>query len=158
MCTILWKFRRLFWQVKCTIWQERGSLLSLLYTKIFLQQLPFMLMNDDKQVGSHRLIWYCKSPAARTRSVSTQQTRRISTYRKTEKTTAMKKLIVKIREILRNRRARKIWTRTVSSIACLIVFITTYALVLPAITMESEATCGIEAHQHSETCRVTIHG
>ena len=64
----------------------------------------------------------------------------------------MKKLIAKIRAILRNRRVRKIWTRTVSSIACLVVFITTYALVLPAITMESEAACGIEAHQHDESC------
>ena len=32
------------------------------------------------------------------------------------------------------------------------MFITTYALVLPAITMESEAACGIEAHQHDESC------
>lgn len=64
----------------------------------------------------------------------------------------MKKLIAKIREILRNRRVRKIWTRTVSSIACLVVFVTTYALVLPAITMESQALCGIEAHQHDDSC------
>ena len=64
----------------------------------------------------------------------------------------MKKLIAKIRAILRNRRVRKIWMRTISSIACLVVFITTYALVLPAITMESEAACGIEAHQHDESC------
>ena len=64
----------------------------------------------------------------------------------------MKKLIAKIREILRNRRVRKLWTRTVSSIACLVVFVTTYALVLPAITMESQASCGIEAHQHDDSC------
>jgi len=64
----------------------------------------------------------------------------------------MKKLIAKIREILRNRRVRKLWTRTVSSIACLVVFVTTYALVLPAITMESQALCGIEAHQHDDSC------
>ena len=64
----------------------------------------------------------------------------------------MKKLIAKIRAILRNRRVRKIWTRTVSSTACLVVFVTTYALILPAITMESEASCGIEAHQHDESC------
>ena len=64
----------------------------------------------------------------------------------------MKKLIAKIREILRNRRVRKLWTRIVSSIACLVVFVTTYALVLPAITMESQASCGIEAHQHDDSC------
>ena len=42
--------------------------------------------------------------------------------------------------------------RTVSSIAGLVVFVTTYALVLPAITMESEAACGMEAHQHDDSC------
>ena len=64
----------------------------------------------------------------------------------------MKKLFEKIRDLLRDRRFRKIWVRTVSSIACLVVFVTTYALVLPAITMESEAECGIEVHQHDESC------
>ena len=64
----------------------------------------------------------------------------------------MNKLFEKIRDLLRDRRFRKIWVRTVSSIACLVVFVTTYALVLPAITMESEAECGIEVHQHDESC------
>ena len=32
------------------------------------------------------------------------------------------------------------------------VFCTTYALILPAITMEPEYVCGIEAHVHSEAC------
>ena len=34
----------------------------------------------------------------------------------------------------------------------MVVFITTYALVLPAITLEKTASCGIEEHQHSDAC------
>ncbi len=36
--------------------------------------------------------------------------------------------------------------------AAVIVFVTTYWMVLPAITMEREAACGMEAHQHDESC------
>lgn len=68
------------------------------------------------------------------------------------KDSAMKALLQKIRQLLRDRRFRRIWYRSVSSIAALVVFVTTYALVLPAITMESQAACGIEAHQHDDSC------
>lgn len=64
----------------------------------------------------------------------------------------MKKLLARIRMLLRNRKLRRFWTRSVSTIAAIVVFITTYALVLPAITMESEAACGKQAHQHTESC------
>ena len=64
----------------------------------------------------------------------------------------MKKLLAKIRKILRDRRTRRFLTRFVSGVAALVVFVTTYALVLPAITMEKEANCGIEAHQHDDSC------
>jgi len=64
----------------------------------------------------------------------------------------MKKLLAKIRKILHDRRTRRFLTRFVSGVAALIVFVTTYALVLPAITMEKEANCGIEAHQHDDSC------
>lgn len=64
----------------------------------------------------------------------------------------MRALIKKIRQLLKDKRFRKIWYRGVSSTAAVVVFITTYALVLPAITMESEASCGIPAHQHSTDC------
>ena len=64
----------------------------------------------------------------------------------------MKKLLAKIRKILHDRRTRRFLTRFVSGIAAIVVFITTYALVLPAITMEKEANCGIEAHQHDDSC------
>lgn len=64
----------------------------------------------------------------------------------------MKKLLAKIRKILKDRRTRQLLTRIVSITAAIVVFITTYALVLPAITMESEANCGIPAHQHDDSC------
>jgi len=64
----------------------------------------------------------------------------------------MKALLRKIRQILKDRKTRRFITRFVSAGAAFIVFVTTYALVLPAITMESEAACGIEAHQHDDSC------
>ena len=64
----------------------------------------------------------------------------------------MKKLLARIQKLLRDRRTRRLFTRTVSLTAAIVVFVTTYALVLPAITMETEADCGIEAHQHDKSC------
>ena len=64
----------------------------------------------------------------------------------------MKKLIARIQKILHDRRTRQFLTRFVSVTAAIVVFVTTYALVLPAITMEREAHCGIQAHQHDDSC------
>ncbi len=51
----------------------------------------------------------------------------------------------------RNRR-RRIWQKVVGGLACAVVFCTTYALILPAITMEKETICGLEEHTHTEAC------
>lgn len=64
----------------------------------------------------------------------------------------MKRLLEKIRQMLNKRRTRRILTRVVSIVGALVVFVTTYALVLPAITMEKQAACGIEEHQHDGSC------
>ena len=64
----------------------------------------------------------------------------------------MKALLEKIRKLLRDRRVRKFWHRSLSVFAAVVVFITTYALVLPAITLEKTAACGIEEHQHNKSC------
>ena len=64
----------------------------------------------------------------------------------------MKRLLARIRMLLRNRKLRRFWTRCISTVAAVVVFATTYALVLPAITMESEAACGKQAHQHTGSC------
>lgn len=54
---------------------------------------------------------------------------------------------------IRHRRKR-IWYRILSVPTCLVVFITTYAMILPAITLEStpDTYCGTEEHTHSKTC------
>ena len=36
--------------------------------------------------------------------------------------------------------------------ACVVVFCTVYALILPAITLEPEPVCGLEEHSHDESC------
>lgn len=47
---------------------------------------------------------------------------------------------------------RRWWLRAVGVMACIVVFITVYALVLPAITMEGNPTCGLAEHEHTEDC------
>lgn len=64
----------------------------------------------------------------------------------------MKALYRKIAQIMRNRTLRKRLRRYMSVIAVIVVFVTTYATVLPAITLEKTASCGIEEHQHSDDC------
>lgn len=51
------------------------------------------------------------------------------------------------------KRHRRIWKKAVSILACIVVFCTTYALILPALTLENQNTyCGLEEHQHSLEC------
>ena len=49
-------------------------------------------------------------------------------------------------------RIRNVWKKIVFSMACVVVFCTTYALILPAITVEQDFLCGMEAHTHDESC------
>lgn len=54
--------------------------------------------------------------------------------------------------IAQNHRHR-VWKKIVSVLACIVVFCTTYALILPAITMESPTLyCGLDEHTHGESC------
>ena len=46
----------------------------------------------------------------------------------------------------------KRWQKAVSILACVVVFCTVYALILPAVTMEKTAYCGKEEHTHTEEC------
>ncbi len=46
----------------------------------------------------------------------------------------------------------KTWQKVVMVLASVVVFCTTYALILPAITMEKDVICGIEEHLHNEDC------
>ena len=57
------------------------------------------------------------------------------------------------KEYSKRHRQKKWWQRAVSVLACMTVFCTTYALVLPAITMTEEVYCGYEEHtEHTEEC------
>lgn len=49
-------------------------------------------------------------------------------------------------------RNRRIFQKIVRMLACVVVFCTTYALILPAITMEQQTFCGMEEHVHEEAC------
>lgn len=55
-------------------------------------------------------------------------------------------------QIIRQKRRHRVWNRVVAGLAAVVVFSTTYMLIIPAITMEQTAYCGIEAHTHEETC------
>lgn len=50
----------------------------------------------------------------------------------------------------RKRRNRR--RRTIQALSVFVVFCTTYALILPAITMERDPICGYEAHAHGDSC------
>ncbi|MDO4805277.1 MAG: hypothetical protein Q4A32_10715, partial [Lachnospiraceae bacterium] len=54
---------------------------------------------------------------------------------------------------LHSRHIRKLWRMGIMPAAAITVFIVTYALILPAITMSSQnAHCGCEEHAHSPAC------
>lgn len=53
--------------------------------------------------------------------------------------------------LARNQRHRT-WKKIVSILACVVVFCITYALILPAITLEEKTWCGISEHTHTKSC------
>ena len=56
---------------------------------------------------------------------------------------------------IKARRLQKRWKKVVACLAVVVVFCTTYALILPAITMEKEP-CQIPEHTHSEECYTQV--
>lgn len=52
---------------------------------------------------------------------------------------------------LRSNKNRKTWKKVVTVLMAIVVFCTTYALILPAITL-TKTYCGKEEHQHTEEC------
>ena len=61
-------------------------------------------------------------------------------------------LLDKLAKLNISRERRRKWQRFVSVVAVVVVFCTTYALILPAITMHTQLLCGVEEHLHSATC------
>lgn len=62
------------------------------------------------------------------------------------------RLLEQGRQFSEKRRKRRTWKNIVSVLACVVVFCTTYALILPAITMEKDTYCGHEEHKHDDEC------
>ena len=59
-----------------------------------------------------------------------------------------------INEYQARQRSSRLWHKIVSALACVVVFCTTYALILPAITMETPRIldCPLEVHSHTPDC------
>lgn len=66
-----------------------------------------------------------------------------------------KKKIQEAEGFVAQHRRRRIWQRIAGGLACVVVFCTTYALILPAITMEN-AGCGLTEHTHTEACYTKV--
>ncbi len=62
------------------------------------------------------------------------------------------KISQKAEAFRKNRIRRHAWQRVVFGAACVVVFCTVYALILPAITLEEDVFCGLQEHIHGEEC------
>lgn len=60
------------------------------------------------------------------------------------------------RKFANARGKRRSWYRVVTGMACVVVFCTVYALILPAITLEEPTFCGMEEHTHTVECYVRV--
>ncbi|MGN0629174.1 MAG: SpaA isopeptide-forming pilin-related protein [Oscillospiraceae bacterium] len=58
-------------------------------------------------------------------------------------------------EYAKAHRRKKYWYQIVTCLACIVVFCTTYALMLPAITLE-QSQCKLTEHTHSELCYTQV--
>ena len=59
-----------------------------------------------------------------------------------------------LEETMKKRRLRKRWQKVVTALCALAVFCTTYALILPAITLEKG--CPIPEHTHATECYTQV--
>ena len=66
------------------------------------------------------------------------------------------RLTGKIKEYLGEHLQKKRWQRVIIVLSCIVVFCTTYALIMPALTMTKKPACGLEEHIHDESCYETV--
>ena len=68
--------------------------------------------------------------------------------------------MIKLKEMLNqsivHHQNQSVWKKMVRFLAYIVVFCTTYALILPALTVENKYYCGYEAHLHEESCYEVI--
>lgn len=57
-----------------------------------------------------------------------------------------------VTDALKEQKHRKRWYQVFCVLASIVVFCTTYALILPAITLEHDVACAWEEHIHTEEC------
>ncbi len=60
--------------------------------------------------------------------------------------------IVRTQQLKKKQRIKSRLQKVVMVLACVVVFCTTYALILPAITTPTETFCGVEEHVHTVDC------
>ena len=65
-------------------------------------------------------------------------------------------LITVAKKMSKTNKRKLAWRNVVRTMAMVIIFCTTYALILPAITMQSDPICGMEEHVHSDECYEVI--
>lgn len=53
---------------------------------------------------------------------------------------------------MKGKNKKRSWKQIVSVLSCVVVFCTTYALILPAVTMSKDTYCQKEEHTHTEQC------
>ena len=63
-----------------------------------------------------------------------------------------------ISDFAKKHQRKKRWHSVVTTLAAVVVFVTTYALILPAITMDSEPSCNLTEHIHTNECFSLVDG
>lgn len=67
-----------------------------------------------------------------------------------------KEILPQTEKYTKRNKQRSTWQKVVMVLGCIVVFCTTYALILPGITLEK--SCDMEEHTHSEECYTQIVG
>lgn len=63
-----------------------------------------------------------------------------------------KEILIETERFKIQKRKQRIWKKIISILVCIVIFCTTYALILPAITLEKATYCGKAEHIHAEEC------
>ncbi len=71
-----------------------------------------------------------------------------------EESGLQKSIAQRVKDCLIRSRRYRMWKKIVGALACVVVFCTVYALILPAITLEKAPQCGEAGHTHSAACSV----
>lgn len=64
----------------------------------------------------------------------------------------MKAFMQKVSELIKLARLEKRWKNAAKVLSVIVVFCTTYMLILPAITLELQVYCGFTQHRHNDDC------